>query len=219
MSRKYNKLPDTLFRVRVPIMCTYSDEELAVLGLPLQETSSGKLEYVDEDMVAVMLPLTRIIDIYSMGAPIRLIDADEIAIIYRSLSEYISEANSITPELNAPMHNDNRDIDIDRFASEVFNLNKSDIVNTVYNQSTGFNIGFSKIAIPNRPGKLVPGKAINITESYASENQLPAIKGGGLDDVYLTHDTSKVDPETVERKPIVRRRRRIMTPPGVNNVK
>lgn len=216
MSVKYKPLPTTLYTVSIPTIATYSEAEMEILGVPVTEYSNGKKNYDDMPMTTVMLPLTRIIDIYSSGMPITLIDTDKVVEIYTTLEEYISDSNKRAPMLNAAVIDDNRDIDIDRFAEEVLKYNKHTIVNSLYNKSSGFDIGLGKMQI-NRPVRTnhKVKRRRGVLDAYNAENP---IKNAQLpDDIYLTHKSWDVDPETVKRKPRVRRRRRIQA--GDNNEK
>jgi hypothetical protein len=203
MSYKYNRLPDTLFNVSVPLISTYSEEEMVIMGVPIAEHSNGRTACIDEAMTNVMLPITKIIDIYSTGAKIELPNTAQVTEIYKILERYLSESNSVTPELNAPGHVDDRDADIDRFADEMFNLNRSDIVNNTVNQKSGFDIGINKLAIPSANPRI--RRRMSVMEAYASEN--PAVKSN-IDSVYLTSLDNTVDPDSVVRKPRVRKRRK-----------
>jgi len=205
MSRKYTRLPSTLFTVIVPMVSTYSDLEMDIMGVPLQETSSGKRTACDDTMTRVMLPLTRIIDIYRTGAPIKLVNVNEVPTIFKILEDYLHESNSTTMEFNIMSHEDNRDVDIDRFASEMFDLNRVDIVNETLNKKSGFDIGIPKLHINNRPK--VTRRRMNVSESYSLEN--PSVANDNIDDVYLTSKVNYTDPEKVTRKSRIRKRQSI----------
>jgi len=215
MGIKYSRLPTKLYNVRVPIVFTYSEEELDIVGLPMLEHTTGRKEYIDDQLTLVMLPLTRIIDIYSHGAPIYLVDRDAVVEIYKALEDYLHESNTVTPDLNAPMHEDNRDIDIDRFASELFGINRNSIVNSMYNRKSGFDIGIHKMAIPSIANrKTTKGRRrVSVMDSYNKENPSTTPTSQPLvDDVYLTHNTNVVDPSTVTRTPKIRKRRKLKPP-------
>jgi hypothetical protein len=214
MSVKYNPLPGKLYMVEVPTITTYSEEELAIMGMPVTEYSTGKKDYDDLPMTRVMLPITRMIDIYSDGMPIKLIDRSKVVEIYTALEEYISDRNKQMPMLNAEVIEDNRDVDIDRFAEEVLNYSKHTIVNALYNKPSGFDIGLNKIDVvrPVKTNHNVRGRR-GVLAAYRAEN--PVQTTGLPEDVYLTHKSGHVDPDKVKRKPRVRRRARTYS--GVNN--
>jgi len=94
MAYKYNQLPDTLFMVKVPTIYTYSDADIGAMGLPMQKDKRDRDVVDPAQMSLVMLPLTRIIDIYSSGAPISLTNPDEVTLIYNILENYLRDFNS-----------------------------------------------------------------------------------------------------------------------------
>jgi len=206
MAIKYSKLPDTLFRVRVPLMATYTELELEVMGTPIQEDSKGVTTEIDYQMTNVMLPLSRIIDIYSMGMRIMLVDSSEVSIIFNILEEYLSDTSSFGSNFNMETHEEERDVDIDRFADEIFNLNRNNIANNTFNKRSGFDIGISKLAIPNISSKPVVKGRMGVTSSYLEQNTLVP---NDTSDVYLTHNESRIEPDSVIRKPKIRKRQRL----------
>ena len=208
MVYKHGQLPDTLYSVRAPLIALYDEFDMISMGLPTQEHRNGRKDDIEENMTRVMLPLTKIIDIYSSGYPISLINPDEVSEIYQILEDYLSDNLNYSNELNGEVYQENRDIDIDRFASEMFDLNKRDIVNKVVNKKSGFDIGISKLDISNQ---VAPGRRRRrhgVMASYKEENKSVT---PDYNDVYLTHTQNHVDPDKVIRTPKVRKRKRINT--------
>lgn len=207
------RLPDTLYSVRIPHIATYSEEEIAVYGIPMSESVNGKKEYTDDELTLVMLPLTRIIDVYSNGYPIYLIDHDQITEIYKILDDYVNSFGAPEFMLNAPATLEERSLDIDRFAAEVFNINKHTIVNSTVNKPSGFDIGIEKMDLTMPSNVISTGRrgshrrthSVSVSDSYSKEN--PAI-AKRLETTYLTNKTNQVDPDKVKRKAKVSRRRK-----------
>jgi len=189
MTSRTTKLPDELYSVRVPTICTYDPEELEVMGLPVLENTEGKKFDTSMEMAQVMLPLSKIIDIYMMGAPIRLTDSDQIDTLYRILDDYVTNRGTGYVVLNATTYVEDRELEIDKFASEIFNINRTDIVNRTVNIKSGFDINIKKLAMPT---------------GFANQ-QL----GNSRHPSYLTMDKSDIDPSKVKRQDRVRRKRRL----------
>lgn len=183
MSNKYTKLPDTLYSVRVPLIYTYTEEEMAVLGIPILEDTAGKKTVIEDQMTNVMLPLTRIIDIYGLGAPIRLTNPDQLTEIYEILDDYVNPKASQQQVLNAPVYDEKRDLIIDQFAAEMFNINRRQIV-TEETSTTGFDLGFSKMELNSK-------FAQDLSHAHG----------------YLFNSNKPADPDKVVRRDRVRRKR------------
>jgi len=207
---KYTKLPDTLFTVKVPTIYTYSEAEMNSMGLPMRQSVDGRDTVDAQEISRVMLPLTRIIDIYSNGGKISLVNPDEVTTIYKILEDYLRDYNPITPELNSTSYDESRDIDIDRFASEMFDLNRRDIVSNTINKKSGFDIGIHKMGIGriNRNNASINSRRPSVTEAYMDQNPLNS-NNTSISDVYITHNDSIVDPDKVVRKSVVKRRKRM----------
>jgi len=209
MSVKYGKLPDKLYKVRVPVISTYTEEEMAALGFPAQVNQKGRVVTEETVWSNVMLPLTQIIDIYSTGAPIRLTDPKEVTELHTVLEEYLRNHNPNVRQFNASTYEETRDLDIDKFAAEIFGLNRSTIVEEVINKPTGFDIGVGKLSLtahapvtkPRRRNRYSP------SEKYASQNPV-SVEG------YIEPNTIRVNPDEVERTNAVKRRRRRPKHPG-----
>lgn len=141
-----SKLPNTLFSVSVPIIATYSPEELDVYGLPMSIVNNSRLENNYETMTTVMLPLTKIIDIYNMGFPIKLNNYKDVTTIYSILENYLDDTERFKYNtIHKPKFREDRLQDIDRFASEIFNLNKITIAKDAFSIQNGFDIGLGRM--------------------------------------------------------------------------
>jgi hypothetical protein len=143
MLSQYHKLPTTLYKVRVPLISTYTEEEIELFGIP-QDEYNGKAKDASEAMTTVMINLDKMIDIYSMGYPIQLVVQDNVGEIYSSLEKYllgtIDEENF---SLNRATETDPRMDEIDKFAQEMFGINKITIVKKTINARNGFDLGMS----------------------------------------------------------------------------
>ena len=203
MVKRYSALPERLFMVRVPYICTLSEEEHAILGVPVNTKPNGRQGGIDEQLVQVMLPLTKIIDIYASGSPIYLINYKEVLEIYKILESYLVDTTSNYLEFNAPVYEDNRDIDIDKFAQEVFELNRYSVVTGSINKRSGFDIGVSNLDVSKISSvRIVRGNG-SILANFRRENPMT---NAGFGENYITNEQETIDPEKVTRAPRVRRR-------------
>lgn len=169
---RYEPLPDKLFLVRVPIVATYTDEEIDLLGLPVSinhyqnyGSNYGMCNYqAYKELTTVMLPLTKIIDIYCNGHQIAVVNRSDIPIIYEILEKYLLGVTAVKQfSLNHAMIQEDRMEDIERFAQEMFGINKATIAKSVYDQMSHnpFNLN---------AGFMTPTEAYNAREK-AMKNQ------------------------------------------------
>lgn len=138
-------LPNYSFMVVVPSIATYTAEEVEIYGLPTRITNNEKLDKHFNEMSTVYLPLYKIIEIYNQGFPIKLVRQDEIDKVYGLLEEYLNKVGDLRDNtIHKLKFDQNKLEEIDRFASEVFNLNKRQIVNNVSTFKNGWSIGLNK---------------------------------------------------------------------------
>lgn len=141
-NRRYKKLPSDLFLVRVPMIATYSDYELNNIGMPVNVVNGIPDHSTYNSMTVVMLPLDRIIDIYISGYPIRLCKTEDLETIYSILDEYVRGVE-LNPDyrfnLNQEHIVEDRLYEIERFAAEIFDTNKFEILK----QSIDFKHGYT----------------------------------------------------------------------------
>lgn len=154
-NRSYHPLPKKLFKVRVPVLATYSKEELELLGIPLSIIKEGDGEDVTvrydknsyRELVTVSLPLSKIIDIYCDGMRIQVVDHKDTLEIFRLLENYIAGIESTPHMLN--MENkvpDERLENIKKFAQDIYAMNVGrihkgitiDMENNPFRSSIGF---------------------------------------------------------------------------------
>lgn len=137
----------TLFGVIVPVIATYSDAEIEQFGYRV-ETING-----EENLPNFMNPtrikvnLNRIIDIYSRGYSIQVTDPNDVTKIYNLLEDFISRSNT-GPNLNRDIHDERSIEEIDKFANELFGLNRATILKSSVNVSNAFGIGFTPMHAP-----------------------------------------------------------------------
>lgn len=158
-SRTMYNLPAKLYRVRVPVIATYSDVEQSIFGMPVttitplsedEDSSELRNDKVFGDMTNIYANLDTMIEMYSAGYPIRIINRSDSTEIFKTLENYLSgkyvdTSTSINKLNNTP---DVRLDQIDRFVSEIFGYNKTTIVRSTMNAKSGFNLGFTPMGSP-----------------------------------------------------------------------
>lgn len=147
-------LPDKLFMVKVPMVSTYDEEEIDLMGFPLDENLEDlSTSHIATEMVRVMLPLHKIIDIKSNGYPIYLCDGNESEEIYRILDEYLTvHTKHLYNSLNVSPVDEIELKKIDEFLTEMFDYNRRRIVGGIIKNTSngGFGINLNLMTIDNR---------------------------------------------------------------------
>lgn len=167
-----NTLPKKLYDVRIPILATYTDDELenSTIGL---DTINGKVK--DDsvmELTTVMINIDRMIDIYSRGFPIYIVKKDDVTDIYKTLTEYVS---STSPDhryvLNRPKVVEERMGEIDKFLEEMFGHNKHTIVKKTINADNGYNIAQGLMQYRPIEGYALPSD----TQTSMIQNNVPDV--------------------------------------------
>lgn len=178
---RYKPLPKELFFVRVPLIATYSDIEMNTLGLPINMINNQPDHTTYNTMVPVYLPLDRIIDIYISGYPIKLIDHESLDRIYVILDQYVRGLNDNDNfELNMPGVVEERLYDIEKFAAEIFDNNKVDILRKLISFKHGYdaNVNIMHVNTPVVNKQPVNHVVLNNTDSYQSVLSNPNLNSG-----------------------------------------
>jgi len=217
-------LPDNVFKVRVPIIATYTEQEIELYGVPLDSNNTnGKTDKESyQNMTIVMINLDRIINIYIQGYPIYLVDQTKRDIMFKILEEYIYvNNNDVRTSLNQNIVKDERLYEIDKFVNEMFGNNKESIVKGMVSQSNGYAINMGLIPTPGsvvqQPMHLTEadnnGKPFNITDPYSRNREQPQPMQGGVynpnvynPNVYnpIANNEINIDMNKVTRKPTVK---------------
>lgn len=149
-NKRYKKLPDDLFLVRVPMITTYSDYEINNIGMPVNVINGVPDYSTFNAMTVVMLPLDRIIDIYISGYPIRLCKTEDLETIYTILDEYVRGVE-LNPDyrfnLNKEHIVEDRLYEIERFAAEIFDTNKFEILKQSIDFKHGYTVDINTINV------------------------------------------------------------------------
>lgn len=213
MVNKYN-LPKKLYKVRVPLIATYSEEEMELFGIPMDEID-GIAKDTSEAMTTVMINLDTMIDIYSAGFPIKLVNNNEIDILFKSLEQYLSgSSHEEKHSLNRLEVIDDRLDEIDKFAQEMFGYNKATIVKKSINarNSFGLNVGLMNDGFTNTaPQPVRRGRAVGMMASYKDDPVVEPITGTSENRVYgnIFANAPEIDISKVTRTSTRRKRRGI----------
>lgn len=147
--QQYSELPTTLYTVRVPIMATYSEAEIEVYGLSVDVKDGEVVKDSFENMTTVMININRMVDIYLSGFPISIPVQKEANEIYKALENYLHGTNTSKDySPNSLTVKDERLEEIDKFASEIFGLNRHSILKESVNVGTGgYNLGANLMSV------------------------------------------------------------------------
>jgi len=200
MRLKDTGLPDYLYKVKVPAIATYSEEEIDNFGTPVTIMNGMKKEDFEADTI-VMLPLDKIVDMYIGGYSIVLMGHDETAKLYKMLEEYLSKLDVRQSSINLRPLRDERADDIERFLTEMFGYNKSTIVKDALGGSSGFNLGMN-VMKRNGPSagsiaqdRVLVNSSIGIMSNYDVD-----YKQQGTNNVsYITDDSPVIDLSKIKR--------------------
>lgn len=137
------ELPTKLYEVTIPSIFTYSQEELEIYGLPMTVVNNETLQRdFTTSYSHVCLPLKRIIEIFNMGASIKLRNPDDLVEIYNSLEKYLNDTHDmLNNTIHKPKFQEDELQDIDRFLSSMFELNKHKITLSSLKFESAYSLG------------------------------------------------------------------------------
>jgi len=173
-----NKLTRQLFTVRVPLVATYSEDEIELYGLPVNIVKGKKQDSMD-NLTTVMLPLESIIDIYKQGFFIRLVNKEDLNIIYSQLEDYINGIeHGGKRSINVQEGDVDKLNDVDKFLTEMFDNNKPSLVRGMISGNSGFNLGVD--VMRSRTGSTFTGevKKTSLLAGYEDSNTSEVIDTG-----------------------------------------
>lgn len=186
----YHKLPPNLFKVKVPILATYDEVELELYGVSLTTVDGDIKKNSYLEMTTVMINLDRIINIYIQGYPISIVNQNDSSTIYKILEDYllgIDHNESYSP--NRIAIKDDRLEEIDKFANEIFGLNRNTIIKNSVNVNNGFDLGFKAMNSTPLNTRVNSGEKVGLLAAYEDNNSLP-----------------EVDYDAIKRRSLYRRR-------------
>jgi len=172
----YQGLPDTLYLCRVPILATYSEEEAAIYGMPIDSTNGKYNPDTFTEMTNVMINIDRMVNLYTMGYPINIINYEDSKEVFESLDKYLNiQVNKIQSSINQPLQEDSRLSEMDKFLTEMFDFNRETIVGGMITNGGGFDLGLGLMnggnGVTNVPVSL-NGSKPSINDAYNNTNNI-----------------------------------------------
>ena len=121
-----------LFLARVPILATFSEEEIEITGIPMhQNMEDDKKTESMLNTTTVMITINDMVEKYKNGFKISIVNYEDMSFIYDVIQDHLlAWRNRRITSLNSTSTNvDNDLIDLDSFANEIFGIHKVKIVN------------------------------------------------------------------------------------------
>jgi hypothetical protein len=173
---------DRVFRCRVPVIATYTDDELNNLGMPILKVDDVKKKTDYDELVTVYLTVNTLVEIFSEGHPIHIYNDDDISLIYKAIDEHLSNWRyRVANTLHIPDAPESDLAKLDAFATEIFNNNKALVAGTIAGKSNDmFSIDL------NLMGDLKHSGVVDVTDVKRESNIEPSKnKGYSLDDLLM----------------------------------
>jgi len=132
-------LDTKLYKVRVPVIATYSDFDIEVMGVArkYENGSYGKPDY--DTPVIVMFSIRRILNTFTKGLPVYLVDRDKLEDLRYTLEEYLANRGSSNGRHRRYANEDELET-INEFLEEMFDYNKESIVEQAFDFGKGFDL-------------------------------------------------------------------------------
>lgn len=212
MEQQTQELSRKLYKVNVPIIATYSEEELEVygVGLDLRDGETVKESY--ESMTRVMINIDKMIDIYLQGYPITILDQNESAEIYKELERYLTGVNHTQDySPNRMRVKDERLEEVDKFAAEIFGFNRNTIVKSNVSTAGGFDLG-AHLMNGHRPLHSVrhdnePVRKMGLLGAYENNDEYEEPKPSvDRTETFINHRMPEIDVSKIKRRSLYRER-------------
>lgn len=152
-----------LFLARVPILATFSEEEIEITGIPMHQNMED--EKKTESMLnttTVMITINDMVEKYKNGFKISIVNYEDMSFIYAVIQDHLlAWRNRRITSLNSTSTNvDNDLIDLDSFANEIFGIHKVKIVNDNMIVKPAFTNSLADILM----SPTTPKKEINVID-------------------------------------------------------
>ena len=170
-------ISDRLFKVKIPTIATYTDAELEVYGIGLDNYGGDIKHDSYNDFSVVHITIDRMVTLYTEGYPLYILDQKESTEIFTILEDYLHKRNQFALHSpNRQTDSEDRLEDIDTFASEIFGYNKKTIVKGTVGDSSGYDLGINlmgfknqkltetNVQVTNRYGGVVSGEGVPVTQ-------------------------------------------------------
>ena len=148
-----------LFLARVPILSTYSEEEIEITGIPMhQNNETDKRTESMLDTTTVMITINDMVEKYKNGFKISLVNYDDMSFVYNVIQDHLlAWKNRRITSLNKTSSNVDEDlIFLDSFANEIFDIHKVKIIDENMTVKPAFTNNLANILMsPTTPKKEV----------------------------------------------------------------
>lgn len=211
MQQQFQELSKKLYRVNVPIIATYSEEELEVYGVGMDVRDGSVVKDSYEEMTRVMINIDRMIDIYLQGYPISIANQEESAEIYKELERYLNGVNTTQDfSPNRMRVKDERIEEVDKFAAEIFGFNRNTIVKSSVSTAGGFDLGAQLMSshrpIHRNPTYNQPVKKMGLLAAY--DNEIEDVPEPVVDpnrkETYINNQMPDIDVSKIKRRSLYR---------------
>ena len=143
-----------LYNVRVPVLSTYTNAELDVVGIPMNVIDGSRKNNMAE-LVEVMIPISDMIEKYKNGFKITVVKPDDVIHIFNVIQKHLlAWKNQNRYSVNQELGPNDDLVIMDKLANEIFNGNKITIVKDSEVEDTGWSLDFrSKLMSPVKEEK------------------------------------------------------------------
>ena len=122
---RFTTLPNTIYTVKVPLLATLDEYDMLSGELPYKEGTDGNRIQQHHDMTIVGMSIDRMLEVYSNGFPIRIMNKSDLFEIYNTLKRYYLDADKDNLlSINQRAHDDERIPDIKKFLQEILSNNE-----------------------------------------------------------------------------------------------
>lgn len=122
---RFTTLPNTIYTVKVPLLATLDEYDMLSGELPYKEGTDGNRIQQHHDMTVVGMTIDRMLEVYSNGFPIRIMNKSDLFEIYNTLKRYYLDADKDNLlSINQRAHDDERIPDIKKFLQEILSNNE-----------------------------------------------------------------------------------------------
>lgn len=208
MRQQFQELSKKLYRVNVPIVATYSEEEIGIFGIGLDVRNGNLVKDSFEEMTGVMINIDKMINIYLQGYPISINNQQDSSEIYKELERYLSGVNTsqdFSP--NQIKVEDQRVEEIDKFAAEIFGLNRNTVIKGSISSMGGYDLGAKLMNINHRSNSMnnAPAKKTGVLAAYENDEpeETPTIVNN---EVYINNQLPNINVNEVKRRSMYRER-------------
>ena len=160
-NREIKNFHNILFQVLVPKISLYTEDEIRYYGFNYDVVDGVPKRGTQMELCNCMISAAKMLEIYSNGYSIRLVDKNDLNLLYKVLEEYLQfKYNSNNMSINRRKYDETELRQLDEFVNEMFGYNKVAIVKNIMDIKNGFSLGLGFMPdkelkkshhIPNEP--------------------------------------------------------------------